>query len=102
MLPDLHQKTEIFQIRSAETTSYQNSAVYGAAGEEKSNFSDDIKSEVKHVTVFCFAFCSVLSFSCYLKLRCLIGQAHIQNKEAEEQNTDNGGDDRKNTHKIVE
>ena len=36
--PDLHQKTEIFQIRSAETTSYQNSAVYGA-GEEKSNSS---------------------------------------------------------------
>ncbi len=38
-IPDLHQKKEIFQIRSAETTSYQNCAVHGAVGEEKSNSS---------------------------------------------------------------
>lgn len=68
MLPDLHQKKEIFQIRSAETTSYQNSAIHGAAGEEKSNFSDDIKSEVKHVTVFCFAFLQRFVFFVRLKI----------------------------------
>lgn len=68
MLPDLHQKTEIFQIRRAETTSYQNSAVYGALGEEKSNFSDDIKSEAKHVTVFYFAFLQRFVFLVSLKI----------------------------------
>lgn len=71
MLPDLHQKTEVFPIRSVvetETTSYQNCAVHGAAGEEKSNFSDDIKSEVKHVTVFCFAFLQRFVFFVRLKI----------------------------------
>lgn len=68
MLPDLHQKTEIFQIRSAETTSYQNCAVHGAAGEEKSNFSGNIKSEAKHITVFCFAFLQRFVFLVSLKI----------------------------------
>lgn len=67
MLLDLHQKTEIFQIRRAETTSYQNSAVYGA-GEEKSNSSGNIKSEAKHITVFCFAFLQRFVFLVSLKI----------------------------------
>lgn len=38
MLPDLHQKTEVFPIRSVvetETTSYQNTAIYGVIDDEE-------------------------------------------------------------------
>ena len=38
MLLDLHQKTEVFPIRSVvetETTSYQNTAIYGVIDDEE-------------------------------------------------------------------